>query len=84
MPPASLLPCQKIVQGQQVRNFSVLRSDTAVNLISIHLHKQRDYDVTKFRIAVYKQNWKNTSEHSVPCQFENWSEEGIDVLSNEI
>ena len=31
---------------------------TAVNPMSIHLHKQRDYDMTKPRIAVYKQNWK--------------------------
>ena len=58
MPLASPLLCQKIVQGQHVRTFHVLRSDTAVNLISIHLHKQRDYDVTESRIAVYKQNWK--------------------------
>ena len=58
MPPASPPPSQKIVQVQQTRSFNVLRSDTAVNLISIHLHKQRDYDVTKSRIAVYKQNWK--------------------------
>ena len=59
MPLASLLASQKIVQGQQVRNFYVLRSDTAVNLISIHVHKQRDYNVTKSRIAVYKQNWSD-------------------------
>ena len=58
MPLASPLPCQKIVQVQHVRNCHVLRSDTAVNLISIHLHKQRDYDVTESRIAVHKQNWK--------------------------
>ena len=31
---------------------------TAVNLVSIHLHKQRDYDVTKPTIAVHKHNWK--------------------------
>ena len=58
MPPASPPPSQKIVQVQQARSFNVLRSDTAVNLISIHPHKQRDYDVTRSRIAVYKQNWK--------------------------
>ena len=31
---------------------------TAVNPMFSHPHKQRDYDVTKPRIAVYKQNWK--------------------------
>ena len=65
MPLASPLPSQKIVQVQQVRNFYVLRSDTAVNLISIQVHKQRDYNVTKSRIFVYKQKLENTSEYIV-------------------
>ena len=35
-----------------------MSSKGAVNPMSIHLDKQMDYDVTKPRIAVYKQNWK--------------------------
>ena len=31
---------------------------TTVNPMFAHLHKQRDYDVTKPRTAVYKPNWK--------------------------
>ena len=31
---------------------------TAVNSLSVHLHRQRDYDVTKPRIAVYEHSWK--------------------------
>ena len=77
MPPASPSPSQNIVQGQQVRNFSVLRSDTAVNLISIHLHKQRDYDVTKFRIAVYKQNWKIHQNTVYPANLKIGQKKGL-------
>ena len=36
----------------------VLLFFTAVKSMFANLHKQRDYDVTKPRIAVYKQNWK--------------------------
>ena len=57
---------------------------TAVNPMFAHPHKQQDYDVTKPRIAVYKQNEKNISEYCVLGQFESCSEEGVDVLSNKI
>ena len=38
---------------------------TAVNPMFIDQHRDRDYDVTKPRIAVYKHTWKNTRKHSV-------------------
>ena len=44
---------EKILRkGRQTVSF------TAVNHLSIHVHTQRDYDVTRPRIAVYKQNRK--------------------------
>ena len=43
---------QDIKKGRQTVFFK------AVNPMSIHPRKHRDYDVTKPRIAVYKQNWK--------------------------
>ena len=47
---SGLIPCGKdIKKGRQTVFF------TAVNPMSLHLHKQWDYDVTKPRIAVYKQ-----------------------------
>ena len=55
---------------------------TTVNPMFAHLHKQRDSDVTKPRIAVYKPNFENTSEYSVVGQFESCLEEGIDVPPN--
>ena len=67
----------RVKKGRQTVFF------TAVNPKHTHLHKQRDYDVTKPRIAVYKQNGKYT-RISVLGQFESCSEEGIDVPSNEI
>ena len=57
---------------------------TAVIPMSILLHKQRGHDGTKPGIEVYKQNWKNTPEHSVLGQFEGCSDEVIDVPSNKI
>ena len=50
---SGLIPGGKdIKKGRQTVFF------TAVSPMSIHLHKQRDYDVTKPRIEVHKQNWK--------------------------
>ena len=77
MPLASPPPCQNIVQEQQARNFFVLRSDTAVNLFSIHLHKQRDYDVTKSRLAVNKQNWKIHQNTVYPANLKIGQKKGL-------
>ena len=48
---SGLIPCGKdIKKGRQTVFF------TAVNPMLAHLHKQRDYDVTKPKISVYNQN----------------------------
>ena len=49
---AGLIPGGKKKKGRQTVFFAV------VDPMSAHLHRQRDYDVTKPRIAVYKQNWR--------------------------
>ena len=56
---------------------------TAVNPMFIDHYRERDYDVTEPRIAVYKQIRK-INQHSVLGHIEGSSEEGIDVLSNQI
>ena len=47
---------------------------TAVNQMFVDHYRERDYDVTKPRIAVYKHNWENTPKHSVLVYFEGCSE----------
>ena len=54
----SIIQSGLIPGGKDVKKGSHRVFFTAVNPIPIHLHSQSDYDVTKPRIAVYKQNWK--------------------------
>ena len=56
----------------------------AVHLVSIHLHKQRDYDVTEAQDCSLQIKLENTSQESVLGHFESCAEERIDVLSNKI
>ena len=54
---------------------------TTVNPMSLHVHKQRDYDVTKPRIAVYIK-WKIHQNTVYWTNLDGCLEEGIDVLTN--
>ena len=54
----SIIQSGLITGGKDVKQRIQTVFFTAVNHKLAHLHKQRDYDVTKPRIAVYKQNWK--------------------------
>ena len=57
---------------------------TTVNPMFAHPHKQRAYDVTKPRVAVYLVKLENTSEYTLLGQFESCSEDGSDVRPNKI
>ena len=54
----SVIQSGLIPGGKDVKKGRQTVFVTAMNLMFAHLHKQRDYDVTKPRIAVHKQNCK--------------------------
>ena len=58
----TIIQSGSIPGGKDIRKGRHTVLFTAVNPKHTHLHKQRDYDVTKPRIAVYKQNGKYTRE----------------------
>ena len=77
---SGLIPGEKRDQKRETDGILHSRESYAT-----YLHKERDYGVTKPRIAVYKKKSESTPDHSILGQFEGCSEEeGIDVLSNEI
>ena len=67
-----------LMGGKHVKKGRLTVFFTATNPMFAHLHKQRDYDVKKPRVAVHKQSWEITSE------FESCSEGGVDVPPNKI
>ena len=54
----SIIQSGLILGGRDIKKGRQTVFFTAVNPMHTHLHKQRDYDVMKPRIAVYKQNRK--------------------------
>ena len=54
----SIIQSGLVPGGKDVKHRIQTVFFTAVNPKLAHLHKQRDYDVRKPRIAVHKQNWK--------------------------
>ena len=57
---------------------------TAVNSMEICKHKQTEFHLTKPRIAIHRQKMESTSKHCVLGQSESCSEEGADVLPDQI
>ena len=57
---------------------------TAVNPMDIREHWQTAFDLTKPRIALYRQKMEITARPRKVGQFEGYFEERTDVLSNEI
>ena len=53
-----IIQSRLIPGGKEIKKERHAVFFTAVSPMAIHLHKQRDDDVTKPRIAVYKQNWE--------------------------
>ena len=69
---SGLIPGGKdIKKGRQTVFF------TAVNPMHTHLHKQRNYDVTKPRVAVYKQNWKRHQKTVYWCKLRVAQKKGL-------
>ena len=54
----SIIQPELIPGGKEIKKKRQTVFFTAVNPMHAHLHKQREYDVTKPRIAVHKRNWK--------------------------
>ena len=63
--------------GKDIKKWRQTVFFTAVNPMHTHLHKQRNYDVTKPRVAVYKQNWKRHQKTVYWCNLRVAQKKGL-------
>ena len=57
---------------------------TAVNPMTLYFHEQKAFDLTKPRVAVYKQKMESTPGRRLLGQFKTCSKKETDVLPDEV